>query len=78
MRDILLLSIVARARRLRWRACNGRPARPSAETLQDAMALAYQTNPTIRAERARLNATREAKAQAWAGALPQISGKRFL
>lgn len=46
----------------------------AAETLQDAMALAYQTNPTIRAERARLRATREAKAQAWAGALPQISG----
>lgn len=46
----------------------------SAETLQDAMALAYQTNPTIRAERARLKATRESKAQAWAGALPQISG----
>ena len=46
----------------------------TAETLKDALALAYQTNPTIRAERARLNATREAKAQAWAGALPQISG----
>lgn len=46
----------------------------AAETLRDAMALAYQTNPTIRAERARLKATREAKAQAWAGALPQISG----
>lgn len=45
----------------------------SGETLRDAMALAYQTNPTIRAERARLDALRESKAQAWAGALPQIS-----
>lgn len=45
----------------------------SAETLKDALALAYETNPTIRAERARLQATKEARAQAWAGALPQIS-----
>jgi outer membrane protein len=44
-----------------------------AETLRDALALAYATNPTIRAERARLNAVRETKSQAWAGALPQIS-----
>jgi outer membrane protein len=45
----------------------------AAETLNEALALAYQTNPTIRAERARLRAIRESKAQAWAGALPQIS-----
>lgn len=45
----------------------------AAETLRDALTLAYQTNPTIRAERARLKATRETKAQAWANALPQIS-----
>lgn len=44
-----------------------------AESLQDALSLAYRTNPTIRAERARLDAVRESKAQAWAGALPQIS-----
>lgn len=44
-----------------------------AETLRDALALAYETNPTIRAERARLKAVRETKAQAWAGALPQLS-----
>jgi len=44
-----------------------------AETLQDALSLAYQTNPTIRAERARLRATREAKAQAYSNALPQIT-----
>ncbi len=45
----------------------------SAESLRDALALAYQTNPTIRAERARLRALRQSRAQAWAGALPQIS-----
>lgn len=44
-----------------------------AETLRDALALAYETNPTIRAERARLKAVRETKSQAWAGALPQIN-----
>lgn len=43
------------------------------ENLRDALSLAYQTNPTIRAERARLRAIRETKSQAWAGALPQIS-----
>ncbi len=43
------------------------------ETLEDALSLAYRTNPTIRAERARLKAVRESKAQAWAGALPQIN-----
>lgn len=48
-------------------------ASAGAETLNDALALAYQTNPTIRAERARMRAVREAKAQAWAGALPQVS-----
>ncbi|NOX94394.1 MAG: TolC family outer membrane protein [Alphaproteobacteria bacterium] len=45
----------------------------AAETLRDALTLAYETNPTIRAERARLGAVREGKNQAWAGALPQIS-----
>ena len=49
------------------------PAPVQAETLTDALTLAYQTNPTIRAERARLRALRESRAQAWAGALPQIS-----
>lgn len=44
-----------------------------AESLRDALALAYETNPTIRAERARLRATRESRAQAWAGALPQVT-----
>ncbi len=47
------------------------PAR--ADTLQDALSLAFQTNPTIRAERARLRATKETRAQAISAALPQIS-----
>ncbi len=67
---IFLLTIIACAP-LALATMTAGPA--AAETLQDAMALAYQTNPTIRAERARLKATRESKAQAWAGALPQIS-----
>jgi len=45
-----------------------------AETLQDVLSIAYQTNPTIRAERARQRATKETTRQAWAAALPQISG----
>ncbi|WP_165793796.1 TolC family outer membrane protein [Hyphococcus luteus] len=54
-------------------AALGAGAPAAGETLDDALALAYQTNPTIRAERARLRAVRESKAQAWAGALPQVS-----
>lgn len=45
----------------------------SAETLTDAMQQALQTNPTIEARRARLNATREALPQARAGILPTLS-----
>ncbi|WP_375208099.1 TolC family outer membrane protein [Hyphococcus sp.] len=56
-------------------AMAGLSAPAHAETLTDALALAYQTNPTIRAERARLRAIRESKAQAWAGALPQVSAQ---
>jgi outer membrane protein len=47
----------------------------SAQSLQDALKAAYDTNPTIRAERARLRATDELKAQAWANALPQASAE---
>lgn len=43
------------------------------EDLKAALSTAYQTNPTIRAERARLKAVEETKAQAWAGVLPQVS-----
>lgn len=49
----------------------GAPAQ--AESLREALSAAFATNPTIRAERARLKATNELKAQAWADALPQIS-----
>lgn len=49
------------------------PGEAAAQTLEDALAVAYRTNPTIRAERARLRATEELKAQAWANALPQIT-----
>ena len=43
--------------------CLAGPQAAFAETLEDALALAYQSNPTIRAERARLRATEELKAQ---------------
>lgn len=46
----------------------------AAESLEDVLAVAYQSNPTIRAERARLRALEETKAQAWAAALPQVTG----
>lgn len=45
----------------------------SAETLAESMASAEETNPTLAAQRQRLNATREALPQAWAAALPQVS-----
>src|SRR5690606_2388370 len=45
----------------------------SADTLADAMQGAVETNPTLAAQRQRLNATREALPQAWSEALPQIS-----
>lgn len=51
------------------------PQVASAESLEDALALAYRSNPTIRAERARLRATEELKSQAWANALPQITAQ---
>ncbi|MBS0384426.1 MAG: TolC family protein, partial [Proteobacteria bacterium] len=45
----------------------------AAEPLSEAMLAAVQTNPTLAAQKARLNATREALPQAWSDALPQIS-----
>lgn len=45
----------------------------SAETLAESMASAVESNPTLAAQRQRLNATREALPQAWAAALPQVS-----
>jgi len=43
-------------------------------TLIDAVRAAYETNPTLAAERARQDATRENIAAARAGGLPQVSG----
>jgi outer membrane protein len=45
----------------------------AAETLDEAMAAAADSNPALGAQRQRLNATREALPQAWAEALPQIN-----
>jgi outer membrane protein len=45
----------------------------NADTLEEAMVAAVETNPSLAASRQRLNATREALPQAWAEALPQIS-----
>jgi outer membrane protein len=42
------------------------------QTLEEALSLAYETNPTIAAERARQRATKQLKLQAIAQALPQI------
>ena len=45
----------------------------SAESLQDALALAYNTNPTLAAERARVRSQDESYVQARANALPTLS-----
>ena len=45
----------------------------SAETLAESMVSAGESNPTLAAQRQRLNATREALPQALAAALPQVS-----
>jgi outer membrane protein len=45
----------------------------AADTLTEAMVSAAESNPTLAAQRQRLNATREALPQAWAAALPQVS-----
>ena len=45
----------------------------AAEQLNEAMLAAVQTNPTLAAQKQRLNATREALPQAWSEALPQIT-----
>lgn len=60
---VLIVSLVALATAM--------PA--SADTLAEAMGAAVETNPTLAAQRQRLNATREALPQAWAEALPQLS-----
>ena len=44
-----------------------------AQTLEETLALAYNSNPTLQAERARLRATDEGRVQAQAGRLPTVS-----
>ena len=51
----------------------GAPAAAQAETLADAISLAYQTNPTLQSERAQLRSLNESYVQARAGFRPQIS-----
>lgn len=50
------------------------PSPSLAQDLYDVLEIVYQTNPNIRAERNRQNATEELKDQALAGALPQVVG----
>jgi len=49
------------------------PGGVAADTLDEAMVSAVESNPTLAAQRARLRATREALPQAWSEALPQVS-----
>lgn len=50
------------------------PVAARAETLADAIALAYQTNPTLQSERAQLRSLNESYVQARSGFRPQVSG----
>ncbi|MFN3960613.1 MAG: TolC family outer membrane protein [Parvularculaceae bacterium] len=50
------------------------PPGAKAQTLEEALAAAYKSNPTIAAERARQRATKELTPPAVARALPQITG----
>ena len=45
----------------------------SAQSLEETLILAYNSNPTLQAERARLRATDEIRVQAQAGRLPQVA-----
>ena len=47
----------------------------SAETLTDALAAAYQTNPTLQAQRAQLRATDEGVPQALSGWRPSLQAQ---
>jgi outer membrane protein len=49
------------------------PATVAADTLDEAMVSAVESNPSLAAQRQRLRATRENLPQAWAEALPQVS-----
>ena len=50
----------------------GLPAAGNAETLDEATAAAFETNPSLAAARARLRATRELEPQAWSEAFPAL------
>jgi outer membrane protein len=52
-------------------ACVAGPAAARADTLADAIALAYQTNPTLQSQRAQLRALDESYVQAHAGLRPR-------
>jgi len=52
----------------------GAAAEANAETLQDALSMAYQSNPDLRAQRAALRATDENVAAANLAALPSVNG----
>jgi outer membrane protein len=51
----------------------GAPGAASAEGLEDALALAYQTNPTLNGARAQARAAREERVQAGAAYLPNVA-----
>lgn len=51
----------------------GMATEASAQSLEEALSLAYETNPTIGAERARQRATKQQKNQAISQALPQVT-----
>ena len=50
------------------------PPMARAETLADAISLAYQTNPTLQSERSQLRSLNESYVQARAGFRPQVTG----
>jgi len=49
--------------------------RATGQTLEEALSIAYETNPTIAAERARQDATKQQKWQALSQALPQVEAE---
>jgi outer membrane protein len=56
-------------------AATGNGPQAKAESLADAITMAYQTNPTLQSERAQLRITDETYVQARAGYRPQVNGQ---
>ena len=54
-------------------ACAGIPFQAAADTLEFALALAYQNNPQLSAQRALVRATDEGVSQALAGYRPRLA-----